>query len=78
MNSQKLAAAIIEKKRKIEALIDSNVPEVETVHDDLIDAKDLLKVLAHIVEGMPINKAFGSPGDWGHETAIGAAIASRV
>ena len=78
MNEKKLAIAIREMKKKVEVFVDSNVPEIEAMHDDLIDAKDLLGVLARIVEGMPVNKAFGSPGDWGHETAIGAAIASRV
>jgi len=78
MNEKKLAAAILETRGKIGTIIDSDTPEIEAVRDDLRDVNDLLKVLAHIVDGMPINKAFGSPGDWGHETEIGAAIASRV
>ncbi len=74
MNEKKLAMTIRELKKKIEILIDSNIPGIEALHDDLIDIKDLLRCLAHIVEGIPISKAFGSPGDWGYETAIGTAL----
>ena len=41
----------------------------------LDDHVELLRVLAHIVEGMPIVRAFGVPGDWGYETPIGKALA---
>jgi len=77
MDSKKLAAAIREMKAKVDVIMDADVPEVEAVREDLRDAKDLLGVLAHIVDGKPIDKAFGSPGDWGYGTEIGAALASR-
>ena len=77
MDSKKLAAAVREMKAKVDVIMDADVPEVEAVRDDLRDVKDLLGVLAHIVDGKPIDKAFGSPGDWGYQTAIGAALASR-
>lgn len=38
------------------------------------DASELLRVLARIVEGRSIDKAFGAPGDWGYGTAIGDAL----
>lgn len=38
------------------------------------DASELLRVLARIVEGRSIDKAFGAPGDWGYGTAIGDAV----
>jgi len=71
MDSKKLAAAVREMKAKVDVIMDADVPEVEAVRDDL------LGVLAHIVDGKPIDRAFGSPGDWGYQTAIGAALASR-
>lgn len=77
MDSKKLAAAVREIKAKVDVIMDADVPEVEAVRDDLRDVKDLLGVLAHIVDGKPIDKAFGSPGDWGYGTEIGAALASR-
>lgn len=43
---------------------------------NLADHADLLKVLAHIVEGMPVSRAFGSPGDWGYNTPVGRALAA--
>jgi len=77
MDSKKLAAVIREMKTIVDVVVDADVPEIETVRDDLRDVKDLLGVLALIVAGTPIYRAFGSPGDWGYETAIGKALASR-
>ena len=77
MDSTKLAAAVRGMKAKVSFIMDADVPEVDAVRDDLRDVKDLLGVLAHIVDGKPIDKAFGSPGDWGYGTEIGAALASR-
>lgn len=39
------------------------------------DTGQLLLVLARIVEGKTLNKAFGAPGDWGYENPIGKALA---
>lgn len=39
-------------------------------------AADLLKVLANIVDGMPVQKAFGAPGDWVYGTPIRQALAA--
>lgn len=77
MNSKQLAAAVREMKAKVDVIMDADVPEIEAVRDDLRDVKDLLGVLAHIVDGKPVDKAFGSPGDWGYGTPIGVAIADR-
>ena len=41
------------------------------------DRAELLRVLARIVLGDPVERAFGSPGDWGYQTPIGKAIAER-
>jgi len=42
--------------------------------DELADDGELLFVLARIVAGMELNKAFGPPGDWGYEHPIGKAL----
>ncbi|MCC7546156.1 MAG: hypothetical protein IT532_00150 [Burkholderiales bacterium] len=31
-------------------------------------------VLARIVEGQDVHRAFGAPGDWGYHTAIGQGL----
>lgn len=79
MDSEKLAAAVREVEENIDRIMDTAELDRKTEdRDELFDAKTLLGVLAHIAEGMPIGKAFGSPGDWGYGTAIGKALASRA
>jgi hypothetical protein len=79
MDSEKLAAAVREVKENVDRIMDTAELDRKTEdRDELFDAKTLLGVLAHIVDGMPIEKAFGSPGDWGYGTAIGNALASRA
>lgn len=48
----------------------------EQHRDGDADTHELILVLARIVEGKPVAKAFGAPGDWGYETPIGRAMAS--
>ena len=73
-----MAAAVREMKSKVDVLMDDIKEDSrDAVRDDLRDVKDLLGVLAHIVDGKPVAAAFGSPGDWGYGTAISAALASR-
>lgn len=38
------------------------------------DHAELIRVLARIVEGKTIDRAFGAPGDWGYGTDIGDAL----
>lgn len=38
------------------------------------DAAELICVLARIVDGKPLERAFGAPGDWGYNHPIGAAL----
>lgn len=70
MNTKLLATALRNKAAEVR-----NV-NATTAEDDqnLRDAADLLRVLAHMVDGMPMEKAFGAPGDWGYNTQIGQAI----
>lgn len=72
MDTKQLAAALRNKAAEVR-----NV-NVTTGHEDetLRDAADLLRVLAHVVDGRPLERAFGAPGDWGYDTEIGAAIAA--
>ena len=41
------------------------------------DARECLLVLARILEGKDVRRAFGAPGDWGYGTPIGDALAGR-
>jgi len=43
----------------------------------LADDGELLLVLARIVEGKDVERAFGAPGDWGYSHPIGCALAAR-
>lgn len=40
----------------------------------LFDGAEFAAVLARIVEGQDVRRAFGAPGDWGYETAIGDGL----
>ncbi len=39
------------------------------------DTTELILVLARILEGKTVYRAFGAPGDWGYSNPIGAALA---
>ena len=71
MNTDSLATALRNKAAELR-----NV-DVTTAQKDqtLRDVAELIRVLARVVEGKPISKAFGAPGDWGYETPLGAALA---
>lgn len=69
MNNATLANVLREKAeeiQKIESLWDAN----------RLDVAELLRVLARLVEGKTLYRAFGAPGDWGYSTAIGKALAA--
>lgn len=72
METGQLAAALRNKAAEVRNVNATTEEEDQTLRD----AADLLRVLAHVVDGKPLAKAFGSPGDWGYETAIGSAIAA--
>lgn len=38
------------------------------------EVSELALVLARILAGKSVYRAFGAPGDWGYETPIGAAL----
>lgn len=71
MNSVEMAKAIRERAR---AQHDIQVNPLTM--GELADNAELLIVLARVVEGRPIGRAFGSPGDWGYNHPIGRALAA--
>jgi len=74
MDKQKLYSAL---RNLADALdLDSGNSSPEELAD-VRDGAELIRVLARIVKGRSIEQAFGSPGDWGHDTPIGDALASR-
>lgn len=73
MDKQALAGII---RDRAAAIIDSP-PYDGQEHEERMDDAELLRVLARVLDGRPIEKAFGAPGDWGYGTAIGNAVAAR-
>lgn len=50
----------------------ANNPEMDSTTEGLI------RVLGSVIEGIPVEQAFGAPGSWGYETAIGDALLARL
>ena len=73
MDTEMLASALRNKAAEVHNVNATTEADDQTLRD----AADLLRVLAHVVNGKPLEKAFGCPGDWGYETEIGAAIAHQ-
>lgn len=72
MDTNQLAAALRNKASQLRGLNTEN-----SADDDVLrDAATLLRVLAHVVDGKALSRAFGAPGDWGYDTQIGQALAS--
>ena len=57
------------------AIIDSP-PYDGPEHQERMDDAELLCVLSRVLNGRPIEQAFGAPGDWGYDTPIGKALAA--
>jgi len=70
MDKNKLAVALRKKASHVRFLNTETSEESESLRD----ASSLLRVLAALIEGESLHKAFGSPGDWGYETEIGQAL----
>lgn len=68
MNAALLAKAIREKANFLAQ------PDPLTKAD--ADTAELLNVLARVLEGKPLSRVFGAPGDWGYGTPIGGALAA--
>jgi hypothetical protein len=74
MDSIEMSKAIRDRAQKLRDADIDNPPTVGELNDDA----ELLRVLARIVEGAGIERAFGSPGDWGYSHPIGRALAARA
>lgn len=73
MNNAELAAVLREHAEKIR-----DTDPAHFTADLINDTAELVRVLARVVEGKPTERAFGAPGDWGYETPIGRALASKA
>jgi len=62
-------------RARARAMRDSD--EHPITHGETCDNAELLIVLARILEGREVERAFGSPGDWGYNTPIGRALAQK-
>lgn len=75
MDRLKLYSALRDLASALELESENSSPkELEEVRD----GAELIRVLARIVKGQSVDQAFGSPGDWGYDTPIGDALASRA
>lgn len=70
MNTTKLAHLIRCRAEDVRAAAEIDDPSTQTQRDNA----ELLNCLARMLEGKPIHKAFGAPGDWGYGTPIGDAL----
>lgn len=69
MNRQKLGQVLYTLSKRIRKDREGDV--------DLEDAAHAIQALVHLLEGKPLHKAFGAPGDWGYDTEIGKALVAR-
>lgn len=77
--SAPLAKAV---RLRADALIDLTSEQQEDISTDLYrlarEVAELALVLARTIEGKPLLRAFGAPGDWGYGTPLGAALAQAA
>lgn len=73
MDKNKLAATL---RSMASDSIEQADPDSQNYEADK-DRAELLRVLARIVLGDSVERAFGAPGDWGYGTPIGKALAGK-
>lgn len=61
-------------RRRAKRMLDRDDPE--GLEPEARDNAELMLVLARVIEGRSLTRAFGAPGDWGYETEIGGALAA--
>lgn len=49
-----------------------NNPDLDT------HTESLIRALGSIIEGVPLDRALGAPGDWGYGTPIGDALLALI
>lgn len=74
--SAKLSKALRDFAADIDGVADAG--ERDLLPEDIRNCSELVRVLARIVEGKDIDRAFGAPGDWGYGTPIGDGILSML
>jgi len=71
MDKNLLTAALREQAELVRDAAELDTPAAA----DLKDAAELIRVLARVVQGDSLMRAFGAPRDWGYGTPIGKALA---
>lgn len=67
-----------EKLADVCRAISDRLYESDASETDIRIASRLLLVLARVLEGKAVARAFGAPGDWGYGTKIGKILAGRA
>ena len=79
MNIEALALAV---RAQSNALHEMAYDKQEEIPTDLYrlarDCAELGRTLARVIDGAPVARAFGSPGDWGYSHPIGKALAAAA
>lgn len=80
MSAVQLSRALRQEAEKIanvrDELRSTDEPRDDRLYPDLNNAAELVRVLARIIEGKSIQEAFGAPGDFGYQTALGSGLAN--
>lgn len=63
-------------KKKLSTAIRNQADAVRDENDTRIDTREMLLVLARIIEGQRTTCAFGSIGGWGYDSPVGKALVS--
>ena len=61
-----------------EAVLDMSRDMTGTTASLLRDNAELCCVLARVLQGKPVLRAFGAPGDWGYDHPIGRALIAAI
>ncbi|AHF94589.1 hypothetical protein OPIT5_29410 [Opitutaceae bacterium TAV5] len=80
-NNLKLAQIIRQEAERLQSVyeIATGDPDGKAIADGLgHDTPELLRVLARLVEGQTVYRAFGAPGNWGYGTPIGDALFAAI
>lgn len=77
MNKTQLAKVTREYASVVKEQADEIVDSAPSAYSDMLDAYELLLVLARIFEGRALHKCFGAVGDWGYESKVGKALISK-
>lgn len=75
MSAQSLSNVIRDEADRLDEEATAADKHDQQTHKRLFqDGAELLRVLARLLEGKDLHKAFGAPGDWGYGRRIGDAL----